>query len=711
MSQPGAPPPAAERSSAEAVRAVLAAGDRATQMRRIAELSREYHLSREVLGVFNRLAAAPGGHRLALLFVERMPQPIPSGLLLLAAPMLQARDVSPHLRVAVAGRLIATLPDRPESIGPIVRALIAGLGKIRTLERLIQLQSRVEKSETLDKLVADAERTTRLRCPKCSARLSRAALIRHLWMKHRLVYERGGAREPGPIVEAAVAAFGESREPDSLDRVYAVTERMYDDVEPKQIHQAILTRLGADAADPASLAKAAGDDSRGLCPTCFVALPPGIPPAPAPLVLAGGRLVGEGYAVEAMRRKIAITFADGSMDRLPDPSDRSNAREFAARVGSGIAAGALLLAALLPGKPLLPTVGVTLAAIGAYAGLLFRERRVPKPAQRALAAAWTELAPGIGRSPRAIRFLTRLCRTSLGAGDPDARSKTVWELVEHAAVLAEKGVPQTQLFAAARLLQAHDSARIGKEWLNQLLGVWDPFFRGEVAPAYAETVAELLIEGDLLSERDAARLRIQLPSAAFEAGLNPAALAVLADRCPNFGRLLAGNTDWLDLLHELWRMRNTRPWENAIGPAQNVFELTKKGGGAKTLLAFPDTLLVAEFPELGEILIGRRGVTVGDCTVADPAANVTAEPGKKGTTVLVFGPHRIAVEDKLTDRTLRGMKAWLKFRAERLMPAVGRAAGTSPTDRVRQILEPAIAVCPMCSTRTFVRVGEVGQPA
>ncbi|MBX3397892.1 MAG: hypothetical protein KF873_04055 [Gemmataceae bacterium] len=701
--------PSAERPPTEAVRAVLAAKDRVTQSKLVAELAKEYHLSRDVLGVFNRLAAAPGGHRLALLFVEHMPAPIPSGLLLLAAPLLQARDVGPHLRVAVAGRLIGTLPDRPESIGPIVRALTAGLGKTRTLERLIQLQSRVEKSETLDRIVAEADKSTRLRCPKCTARLSRAALIRHLWNKHRLVYERGGAREPGPIVEKAVAAYGESRETDSLDRVYAVTEQMYEGVEPKQIHQAILTRLGTTAADPTTLAKAAGEDSCGLCPTCYVALPPGIPPAPAPLVLAGGRLVGEGYAIEALKRKILIAFPDGSVDRLPDPNDRSNAREFAAKVGAGLAGGAFLLAAALPAKPLLPTVGVALAAIGVYAGLLFRERRVPKPDVRALAAAWADLVPGIGRSSRAIRFLSRLCRTSYGLGEPDTRSKPLWELVEHAAVLAEKGVAQTQLFAAARLLQANDSARIGKEWLNQLLGVFEPFLRGEVSPAYAETVAEILLEGDHLSERDAARLRILLPAAAYDAGLTPAGLAHLGNWCPNFGRLLAGNADWLDLLHELWRLKNSRPWENTVGPAQSVFDLTRKGG-AKTLLVYPDTLLVADGGELGEILIGRRGVTVGDSTVADPDAPVRIEAGKKATAILVLGPHRIAVEDKLTERSVRLLRGWMKFRADRLMPAAGRSTGTSMPERTRQILEPAIATCPMCSTRSFIRVGEVGQP-
>ncbi len=711
MSKTGAnPQPAAPRSPDETVRHVVAAPDRKTRGQRIAEAALQYHNSRDVLTVFNRFATAKDGHRLAMLFVARMPMPIPTGLLLLSAPLLQARDISPHLRIVVAGRLIESLPDRPESIGPIVRSLTAGLGKTRRLERLIQLHSRVEKSKTLDDLLDEAEKTTRLRCPKCSARLSRRALIRHLWSKHRLVYEDGGAREPGPIVEKAVAGYSESLDSDSLDRVYAVTERMYDDVEPKQIHQAILTRLGPAVADADSLAKAAAEDACGLCPACYYAVPPSVPPLLEPLALADGRLVGEGYRVEALRRKIAITYADGSTERLPDPSDKSNSREFAARVGAGFAGVALLLAGVLPNKPLLPTVGVTLLGSGAYAGLLFRERKVPKPDLRAVNGCWNELAPGIGRTPRAIRFLTRLCRTSFGQGDPEERSKVLWELVEHAAVLAEKGAAQTQLLAAARLLQAHDSARIGKEWINQLLAVWEPFFRGEASPVYAEAVAEILLNADLYTDRDSARMRVQLPAAAFEAGLNPAGLKALAEESPNFGRLLAGNSDWFDLLFELWKMKNTRPWESSIGPAQSVFDLTRKGSGARTLLTFPDTLLIAESAELGEILIGRRGVTVGDCTTADPDAPVAVEPGKKGTTVLIFGPHRIAVEDKIPEKTLRGLKAWLKFRAERLMPAMGRSATAAVPERVRQLLEPIAVDCPMCRTRSLVRVGEVGRP-
>ncbi len=701
--------PIAESSIPEAIQSVCAAPNRKQQLELIAQLARHYQNSRDVLAVYNQLSAAKNGHRLAMLFVALMPLPIPTGLLLLASPLLQARDVSVGLRITVAARIITCLPDRAESIGPIVRALTAGLGKTRTLERLIQLQSRVERSTTLDEMVESAEKTTRLKCPKCNDRFSRPALIRHLWHKHQLIFENGTARDPAPKVEEAVQAAVESHDPDAIDHVYAITQQVYAEVEPRQIHQAILARSQMPLEDAESLIQRAAREQSGLCPVCFHVLPPSLPPLPDPLVVSYGRLVGEGYCVEARPRAIAITYADGSTDQLPDPSGRSNSREFAARVGAGFAAVSLGLAAALPSKPLIPTIGVMLLGLGAYTGLLYRERRVPKPDARAVNACWSELVPTIGRSARAIRFLTRLCRASLGQGEPEARSKILWEIVEHSAVLAQKGPAQTQWFATARLLQAHDSARIGKEWINQLLAIWEPFFSGSVTPVYAETIAEILIHSEILSDRDSARLRVQLPALAFDSGFSPSELNLLAEYCPNFSRVLAGNADWFHLLHELWKLKNTQPWEKSCGPAQTIFELTRKGSQIKKVLAYPDTLLIAESPELGDVLIGRRGVTIADCTVADPEANISTEVVKKGATRLNFGSHRIVVEGTISERTLRSLRGWLNFRSDRLMPAISRSASAVRSGRVVSILESALTICPMCQSPSLVQVGGLGR--
>ena len=106
--------------------------------------------------------------------------------------------------------------------------------------------------------------------------------------------------------------------------------------------------------------------------------------------------------------------------------------------------------------------------------------------------AWSELIPGIGRQPPAVRYLIRLCRASLTAGDPSARVEAVAELVEQSAVLANKGGVYVQLIAAARVLQVFDATVPGRERAARLASVFDPFLRGEADPPFAEAVAEMV---------------------------------------------------------------------------------------------------------------------------------------------------------------------------------------------------------------------------
>src|SRR5207248_1683517 len=153
---------------------------------------------------------------------------------------------------------------------------------------------------------------------------------------------------------------------------------------------------------------------------------------------------------------------------------------------------------------------------------------------RALDAAWREIAPRVGRSAAAVHLLTRLCRTSIGRGTPFERTEAVWELVEHAAVLAEKGGIYLQLLAAARALQAHDAAKFGRDWVHGLVEMFEPFFRGELPGAYAEAAAEVLLGAEAFGDREAARLRVLLATAGFDAGWTPADFADLVPACPQF---------------------------------------------------------------------------------------------------------------------------------------------------------------------------------
>lgn len=705
------------------VAAVRTAAGRAKQVAAIEALVAAGYRSPLVLQAFNKLAAGPGGHALAVEFTARMPVPVPNGIILLAAPLLAERGVPVQLRLAAAAKLVASLPDRPESIGPVIRSLTAGLSRARTLERLLQLQSRVEKSDALDGIVARTEAAVKYRCPKCRGRFTRPALARHLWRKHRLLYDHGRVREPGPVVEAAVTAAAASRRADGLDRVYFWANQLYEGVEPTQVHQAILSRVGTSPGDLAPLRTAAAEQDAGVCPACHAAVRVPVPPLAPPLVLSGGRLAGDGYLVEVADqltgRVVRVTGPGGDLYRGPDEGRRFAPRTLAAWVATPFGVLALAAAALAPEgwvRPFWLAVWLSAFAGLVYAAVRLLRPPLPDPADRAVDAAWREIAPRVGRSAPAVRLLTRLCRTSLGRGGFADRSETVWEMVEQAAVLADKGGVYVQFLAAVRVLQAADATTLGRDWVLGLVNVFDPFIRGELPAAYAEAAAEVLLGADRFGDREAARLRVLVAAAGFETGLTPADFAALAPACPEFTRLLGLGDDWLRLLYAVWRMRHTRPWEDQVGEAEPVFNFARTAPAAsgRALAAVPDALLVARLSgaadqELGAVLVGRKGVTVGGVTVADPDAAVAVGDGRGGP-VLVFGANRIALGRRLPDRVAGVLKGWLWFRAGKIVPAADQADRPGVPDRVRQLLTGAAADCPLCGTRSVMHVGEVGVP-
>jgi hypothetical protein len=698
-------------------RQALAAPDRKRQTAALARLARRAHRSPDVMRVFQTLLAPPGGPRPALEYVARMPLPIPNGVVLLAAPVLADRRALTAVRLAAAARLVATLPDQPASIGPVLRALTAGLSRGRTLDRLTQLQNRLEKSDALDAEVAALEARVRLRCPKCPARLSRSELAKHLWRQHRLVFEGGKAREPAPLVERAVADYLANGRPGGLDHVYHLADTLYAGVDPTQVYQAVLSRTGPTGDDLQPLARAAAEGGAGLCPACYAAIRNPVATLPPPLPLAEGRLVGEGYRVDAGPRTLTIRRPGFNPESTADPRARYEPRDFGARVGAAVAGVGALAAALVPrayANPFAPAFLLSVAGVLAYAAARFTRGSGSDPDARAVDGAWAELVPQVGRSVPAVRFLTRLCRTSLGVGTVALREETLRELVEHAAVLAEKGGAYVQLLAAVRLLETHDAARRGSDWGAGLADLFDPFLRGELPAEYAEAAAECLAAAEPFTDREAARLRVTLAGTAFEAGLTPADLVELGRFLPQFARLLAGTDEWYRLLYHVWRLRGSRPWEGVAGAGDTAFEFARKSpaGSGKVLVGYPDTLVVGSFGppfdrELGLILVGRRGVTVMERTVADPDAPVTVGRTRGGTSVLQFGPHAIPVRRRLTEKVSRILSGWLRVRAERIMPAADRA-DAPVSERVRQILLRQAVECPVCHTRSVLRTGAVG---
>ncbi|MGL4422865.1 MAG: hypothetical protein ACRCZF_19515, partial [Gemmataceae bacterium] len=150
-------------------------------LRRLIEKSQN---SPDLLGLFRKLCEEPFGPTTALEFIARSSAPIPGGLVMFAAPLLPETSVPLSIRLSAAAKMIASLPDEPKTLRPLLRSLTKGLSRTKALDRMVQLQSRVEDSPALDGILKRIEKKVRYRCSQCGTRHTRSSLGRHLWKKH-----------------------------------------------------------------------------------------------------------------------------------------------------------------------------------------------------------------------------------------------------------------------------------------------------------------------------------------------------------------------------------------------------------------------------------------------------------------------------------------------------------------------------------------------
>jgi hypothetical protein len=712
-------PPIDKPGVDQLVRGIAAEPKRAGQVRGLDRLIRAIAGRPLALHAFNALA----GHspRLACEFVARAPDPVPSGLVIVAAGHLTDRTVPLGLRLAVAGKLLTALPDQAESVGPVLRSLTSGLGKARALDRLIQLQSRVETCRTLDAEVERMTASVRFRCPKCVRRFQRPELAKHLWAEHRTLTERGKAVESGVAIEAAVAAAPQG-EPDRIDRTFLLSQVLYPGVARAAVHQGLASRHWRGPDEYGPLCEAAEAAGNGVCPRCYGGVPPPVPAIRPPLTLADGRLAGDGYVVEVrdtpIGRSASVAKSGDPVRFDPDVGARLPPR--LAAVWAGLVAAVVVLPAtfLVPRDRLLPAV-VAAAGLGAVAIVYLAARSIrppiPDPSDRAVDLAWERIAPGAGRSAAAVQFLTRLCRTSLTAGTPASRANAVWELVEHAAVLADKAGLYWHLFAASRLLQAVDSATLGRDRVGALADVFEPVLRGEQPAGVGEAAAIVLNDSGVLNDGERQRLRVRLTAAAFAAGLTPADLVALRRAAPALAELAAaGPADHLRALYAVWLGKNTRPWL-VVGPAESVLDLVTASPNTATriLRDYPDALLVPKLgdiidEELGPCAVCTRGVGLAGEIVADPTATVATVRARGGGGEVQFGRFRFAVSDRPPDAAEYRLRSWLRYRAEDLLPQADEFADPATSPRGKALIGTLLARCPLCGTDSVTRIGQMG---
>lgn len=706
------PPPAPRLTLGELAQQALAATEPAARLRLVVRLARATATAEQVTAVADRLLAGPGGNRVLLDWLARVPAEVPAAVVAKAVPVVADRRVPIAVRVAAAARLIRAVPDRIATVRPITRAVSAGLPPIRGLERLRQLQHEVEHSKALDRLIDRRELRVKMDCPRCGVRLPRVDMVKHLWHDHGLWLEAGKVRSPQRAAEELQAEFAGGRSPDPIDRAALLAG-------PAGL-RGWLANADTPAEDLAPFRAAAEGHRAGLCPGCLAELPAPVPPLPPPLDRADDRLAGDGFTVRvgggAWVRTLTVSAPDRVLRFGFDRPLRLGPRGAGTLAALPVLVIGLAVAAWVRPSVLQPFLvaswAVALAAV-VYAAVRLTRRPLPPADARAVDAAWAILGRRLADTGRGTRFLIRLGRTSLGRGDPGARSAVLGRVAERAAAATAESDEALQLLAVAKVLQVEDESRIGRDRAAGIAALVAEAFAGERPADFAEHVAAAFLDRDPPPEpAELARLRVLLIGAAFDALLRPRDLLTLWAVAPNLRRaMVVEPAHRLGLLYGLWQIRTVRSWER-IAPAETVFELARIAPNlsGRVLRDFPDVLLhdrpdPAAGDELGPVLVCARGVVVGGRLASDPDTTVELA---RGGRELTFGPHRLRLTRRPSEGFVASVRGWLRFRANVLLPFIDGYLEPGPRDVAERVLGPFSRKCRRCGTVSAVGVGRVG---
>ncbi len=680
------------------------------------------------------LANKKAGPTLTLEWLARLRLTLSPGSIERTLPLLASKSIPSSTRVAVAARFLRDLPDQVEAIRPVTKSLTIGLAPLRALERLRQLQHQVEKGAALDSLIERRERRVKLDCPRCGVQLTRIDMVKHLWFVHGVFLERGKVREAEALAAEARTAFVASADVETLDRAVLLggpdrTESLRNWVAASQ----------PSAEETAPLRADAEEQRCGLCPGCFSHLPEPVPALPASLSLHGGRLTGEGYLVEvggaSWFRTIHIETPEKLLKSGPDRGHMLSPRGLAALVAACILLLGAALTLFLPHsiiKPIATAGASMLFAAFAYGAIFALRRPLPAADDRAIDAAWTVLARRIAQRESGFRYLTRLSLSSLGHGDPVERVSVLKRVLDYASDHAADSDEAVQLLAAVRVLQAWDANR-SPDRSAAIANLAAAGFRGDAVGSgsgaqygvsagvrggtdYAEHIVGSFLRLDpSLSER--ARLRINLLTAAFEAGLKPRDLVDLWSVAPNLRAAMAVQPlHRLGLLFGLWVTRNAERW-GKVAPAKTLFDLcrTDPEEASRVLKLVPDLLLYHRpdpdtESELGPVLICGRGVIVGGTMLADPDSDVSVRKVAGGGYELTFGRHRHALSRRPVENFSNIIRGWLQYRASELLSYINGYLEPGTREVNNRVLTPFRLKCGTCGTVSVIAVGQVGTP-
>lgn len=653
---------------------------------------------------------------LALEVVCRLPPPVEGALVELVKPLLAARALPRDLRANAVACLLRTTGRAGEAAFDLLKAYVAQSGKLRAIDKLHELESRIGKSPALDLLCNYLEDQVRMNCPRCGLELRRAQMVKHLWDRHRLVLDGRRVREPWRVLEDWVVDYGLEKDAALLARCQDLARRL----DPKAgavLLQRLLLRHGIE--DPqarAELQKAAQQRHASLCPYCYAQTPvPELPPLP-PLTFGPTTLAGAGFRLKLSERgffpRMDIDGPEGELYSGREPG-RALTRK-------GIILALIVPAVLLPflflqalARSAVPALALFALSLGVglfLGGLLFL--LWPPPArsrQRLSDVAWQNLTPHIFSvpSPEGIEFLGALARQSQGLGRPRVRQHAVAEALQAVRRHPPTPAAPAALFELARLF-IEDAQQTDDDVIAVLADVAESCFQGAFPLAVLDLLLEDAAEAGVRGwKRQGPRLQALLLQAAFAAGLELADLAFLAPAYPHLARAW-GTNDWERVaqlrLVALWRTR--RPWESC-GEATTLFEVARDRGAADMILSrTPDLLLQGS---RADIALGSRGVWFQNaCFSSRPGKVEVVQRSQRGDGYdLVVGQERFGYSRNPRD-IANELERWFKFYFDEFLPQSAAMQQRTAGDGLKRLWARNASPCPECRRTLLARLGEVG---
>ncbi len=671
------------------------------------------------------LAAEPAiaPHQLALSLAVRLRPPLERRLIRALRPLLGERRLPTETQLAAAAALLASTGREGIPARNVLRSLVAGRSKVRSVARLRQLAALTGPFPMLEETTRDFEDRVRMRCPRCETQLPRRDMVNHLWTEHGLLLHGERVREPWQLIEEWVEGGVRQNDAAVLDRARELARHIDPRAGARRVTRLIAAKGGqGDEASRALLAEAA-DRQASLCPHCYELVPVPHEAAPPPASLRHGRLSAKGYRVEVSDAGV-VPFVEVETPgeparRIPLAGRRWTQKGATVFLAAPMVLLALALALFGPGRHLIVPVAALLAsAAGLYAAAWLRWRPRAPADDRAVDHAWTRLAPRLhaeGFSLEDSAFLASLALASVDRGRPAARRDQLARLLALTERVVAAGFGGARHLAALRRLAIADAVRQGKDGVLLVVAEIDSCFSGKLPLAYADGVLAGWRD-DGWGRGDLARLRVLLYDSAFEAGFELRDMLEAGDAAPSLGDVLRlEDTEGLAHLRLLWSLRASRPWDRQ-GEAATAFELAADAKEADFLRRYPDLLLrhalpsrfAAEEGGSAYLLLCDRGVVLRGTTFTRPPRAVEIE-GRTGRYELVVdGSHFAFTSDP--EPVASRLERWCRYYFEEFLPAAAEVHRWRSPDATAVLRAWGTVRCPDCGRPLLPRVGGVGVP-